>query len=169
MARLSSPHLLCKFSYVVNIVQHLPKSCSGCWLSDPLNHFFGRRGTIFLTALLLIAAPIGSAFTHSWEALFAVRLILGLGMGAKGSTVPVFAAENSPAQIRGALVMSWQLWVAFGIFIGFVANVVVIDAGDIAWRLQIGSAFIPAVPLACGIWFCPGEDFSITCTAEANH
>lgn len=30
-------------------------------------------------------------------------------MGLKGSTVPIFAAENSPAQIRGALVMSWQV------------------------------------------------------------
>lgn len=33
----------------------------------------------------------------------------GVGMGLKGATVPIFAAENSPAQIRGALVMSW--WV----------------------------------------------------------
>ena len=33
---------------------------------------------------------------------------------AKGSTVPVLAAENAPAVIRGALVMSWQLWTAFG-------------------------------------------------------
>lgn len=39
--------------------------------------------------------------------------------------------------------MSWQLWTAFGIFLGFAANVVVIDTGSIAWRLQLGSAFIP--------------------------
>jgi MFS family permease len=58
---------------------------SGCWLSDPLNNYFGRRGTIFITALILIATPIGSAFTHSWQALFVVRLILGIGMGAKGA------------------------------------------------------------------------------------
>ena len=51
--------------------------------------------------------------------------------------------------------MSWQLCTAFGIFIGFCANAVVIDTGRIAWRLQIGSAFIPAVPLAIGIFFCP--------------
>lgn len=55
-----------------------------------------------------------------------------------GSTVPIYAAENSPAQIRGALVMTWQLWTAFGIFIGFVANVVVEFTGTIAWRLQMG-------------------------------
>lgn len=31
-------------------------------------------------------------------------------MGAKASTVPIYAAENVPALIRGGLVMSWQLW-----------------------------------------------------------
>lgn len=84
----------------------------GCWLSDPLNNLFGRRGCIFITAIILIATPIASGFTHSWEALFAVRFVLGIGMGAKGSTVPVYAAENSPAPIRGALVLGWQLWTA---------------------------------------------------------
>lgn len=27
------------------------------------------------------------------------------------------------------------------------------NTGDIAWRLQLGSAFIPAVPLLLGIFF----------------
>lgn len=57
---------------------------SGCWLSDPLNNYFGRRGTIFISALILIATPIASGFTHSWQTLFIVRLILGIGMGVKG-------------------------------------------------------------------------------------
>jgi hypothetical protein len=35
------------------------------------------------------------------------------------------------------------------------ANAVVKDVGTIAWRLQLGSAFIPAVPLAVLIFFCP--------------
>lgn len=97
-------------------------------------------------------------------------MLLGIGMGAKGATVPIFAAENSPAQIRGALVMGWQLWTAFGIFLGTAANVVLKDTGDIAWRLQLGqssppssccivdlalaSAFLPAV-LLLAIYVCP--------------
>ncbi|KAJ9127315.1 hypothetical protein QFC24_000722 [Naganishia onofrii] len=88
---------------IVNAAPYLAASIVGCWLSDPLNNYFGRRGTIFLTALCLIASPIASGFTKSWQALFACRLVLGLGMGTKGSTVPVFAAENSPTVIRGAL------------------------------------------------------------------
>ncbi len=53
--------------------------------------------------------------------------------------------------------MSWQMWTAFGIFLGTCANLAVKDTGSISWRLQFGSAFIPAVPLLVGIYFCPGE------------
>lgn len=49
----------------------------------------------------------------------AVRLIMGIGSGAKAATVPMYCAELSPARIRGALTMGWQLWTAFGIFLGF--------------------------------------------------
>jgi len=51
--------------------------------------------------------------------------------------------------------MFWQLWVVIGIFLGFCANVIVKDTGDIAWRLQLGSAFIPSFVLGVGIFFCP--------------
>ena len=35
--------------------------------------------------------------------------------------------------------------------LGFSANLAVYKVGDIAWRLQLGSAFIPAVPLVIGV------------------
>lgn len=76
-------------------------------------------------------------------------------MGLKAVTVPVFAAENAPASIRGGLVMSWQLWTAFGIFLGVSANLAMRNTGNIAWRLQFGSACIPAIPLVLFIFLCP--------------
>lgn len=76
-------------------------------------------------------------------------------MGAKASTIPIYAAENVPATIRGALVMTWQLWTAFGIFLGTSANLAMAHVGKIAWRLQIGSAMIPAIPLLLFIFLCP--------------
>jgi hypothetical protein len=47
------------------------------------------------------------------------------------------------------------MWTAFGIFLGYCANLAVYQVPVIAWRLQIGSAFIPAIPLTLGIYFCP--------------
>ncbi|RVD81508.1 uncharacterized protein DFL_009372 [Arthrobotrys flagrans] len=136
---------------LVNSAPYIGSAFIGCWLSDPLNNLFGRRGTIFFSANFCLWPAIGSGFTKNWYELFICRILLGIGMGSKGSTVPVFAAENSPASIRGSL----QLWTAFGIFLGTCANLVVVDTGKIAWRLQLGSAFIPAVPLLIGIYLCP--------------
>ncbi|KAH8901242.1 sugar transporter-like protein [Thozetella sp. PMI_491] len=140
---------------IVNAIIFLTAGLIGAFIVDPLNHYFGRRGEIFITACCLTATPIGSAFTHSWQALFAARFVMGIGIGAKNATVPIYSAEMAPARIRGALVMFWQLWVVAGIFLGFAANVIVMNTGDIAWRLQLGSAFIPSFILMCGIFFCP--------------
>lgn len=120
-----------------------------------MNHLIGRRGTIFVGAIFSFVAPIASGFTQNWGQLIATRMLLGIGMGLKDVTVPVYSAENAPASIRGGLVMSWQMWIAFGIFLGNSANLAVHNTGSISWRLQLGSAFIPAVPLLFGIFFCP--------------
>ncbi|KAI5858782.1 hypothetical protein BZA05DRAFT_382426 [Tricharina praecox] len=140
---------------LVNAAPYIGSAFIGCWLSDPINFYIGRRGTIFISAIFCLITPIGGAISRSWEQLFITRILMGIGMGLKGACVPIFAAENAPAVIRGALVMSWQMWTAFGILLGFCANLAVFDVGKIAWRLQIGSAFIPAIPLTVGIYFCP--------------
>lgn len=140
---------------LINAGPYIASAFFGCWCSDPLNQFLGRRGCIFVSAVFCALSPIGSAVSQTWEQLFVTRLLLGIGMGCKGATVPIFAAENAPASIRGALVMTWQLWTAFGIFLGTVANLAVKDTGKISWRLQFGSALIPAIPLLIGVFFCP--------------
>lgn len=140
---------------LINAIIFLTAGLIGAFIVDPLNHYFGRRGEIFITACCLTATPIGSGFAKSWQGLFAARFVMGIGIGAKNATVPIYSAEMAPARIRGALVMFWQLWVVAGIFLGFCANVIVKDTGAIAWRLQLGSAFIPSLILGIGIFFCP--------------
>lgn len=64
---------------------------------------------IFIAAVFSLLAPIGSALTQTWGQLVACRVLLGIGMGLKEVTVPVYSAENAPTSIRGGLVMSWQI------------------------------------------------------------
>ena len=35
---------------------------------------------------------------------------IGIGIGAKSATIPIYAAECAPANVRGALVMMWQMF-----------------------------------------------------------
>lgn len=140
---------------LINSIIFLTAGLIGAFIVDPLNHYLGRRGEIFVTAACLTATPIGSAFAQTWQSLFWARFIMGIGIGAKNATVPIYSAEMAPHRVRGALVMFWQLWVVAGIFLGLIANIAVKDTGDISWRLQFGSAFIPSFVLMCGIWFCP--------------
>ncbi|KAF9871797.1 sugar transporter [Colletotrichum karsti] len=147
-----------KNSWIIGFVNSMPYitiCLFAGWISDPMNDLLGRRGVIFVAAIFSLLAPFGMAVSQTWGQLAACRMLLGIGMGLKEVTVPVFSAENSPTLIRGGLVMSWQVWTAFGIFLGTCANLAVGKTGDIAWRLQFGSAFIPAVPLVIGTFFCP--------------
>lgn len=151
--------------------------CSSAgWISDPINNLLGRRKTILLGALFSIAAPLGSSRVHTLGQLIACRVLLGIGMGLKEVTVPIYSAEVAPTNIRGALVMSWQLWTAFGIFLGSCTNLIFVHDGDNAWRprkcphieihtaaigialtkltSELGSAFLPAVPLLF-VLLCP--------------
>ncbi|KAK0384498.1 hypothetical protein NLU13_8584 [Sarocladium strictum] len=139
---------------LVNAGPYLGSAFLGCWLSDPINNWFGRRGVIFFSAHFCLWPVIASAFCETWEQQLACRLLMGIGMGVKAATVPVYAAENAPAAIRGALVMSWQMWTAFGIMFGTAINLAVYNHAH-NWRLMLGAPFIPAVPLLLLIYFCP--------------
>lgn len=127
---------------------------SAAWISDPINDLIGRKYTIFIAAVFSLLAPFGMALSQTVGQLAACRCLLGMGMGLKEVTVPVFSAEVAPTIIRGGLVMSWQVWTAFGILLGTCANLVFANAAH-AWRYQLASAFVPAVPLVIGIFFVP--------------
>lgn len=150
-----------KDTLIQGFVNSAPYLCCfvlSCWLTAPLNHYLGRRGTIFLACLVAASAATGQAFTQTWQQLFAVRLVLGLGIGPKSSTAPVYTAECSPAPIRGALVMMWQMWTAFGIMLGYVSSVLFAPprlSDDMAWRFILASTLVPATIVCLMVFAAP--------------
>ncbi|GAA5906000.1 sugar porter family MFS transporter [Sporobolomyces salmoneus] len=146
--------------WLLGLVNGAPYLCCavlGCWLTAPLNNWLGRRGTIFLTATLSALTCIWAGCTNSWEHLLAARFVLGLGIGPKSATVPVYGAETAPPLIRGALVMQWQVWVSYP----FVSSLVFYHVPDpsgitgLNWRLMLGSAALPAFFVMAQVFFCP--------------
>ncbi|GLA30379.1 hypothetical protein ACMYSQ_001633 [Aspergillus niger] len=128
----------------------------GCWLTEPMNRYLARRGTIFWSCFIAAVASIWEGVANSWVNLFIARFVLGLGIGSKSSTVPVYAAECSPAPIRGALVMMWQMWTAFGIMLGNIMGVAFMGVSrDLSWRLMLGSTVVLPLVVCAQVYFCP--------------
>jgi len=151
-------------TWLVGLVNSAPYLCCafiGCWLTVPMNHYFGRRGTVFWTCVISAIACFAQAFTHNWWGMFVARFVLGFGIGPKSATVPIYAAECAPPKIRGALVMQWQMWTAFGIMVGYAADLAFYHVPDssgivgLNWRLMMGSAMFPAVIVCCFVFMCP--------------
>ena len=105
---------------------------------------------------LIVVASIWEGVSNSWVNLFIARFVLGLGIGSKSTTVPVYSAETSPAPIRGALVMMWQMWTAFGIMLGYIVDAALLDVRKyLNWRLMLGSTVIAPILVCSQVYFCP--------------
>ncbi|CAH0052217.1 unnamed protein product [Clonostachys solani] len=131
----------------------------GCWMTEPMNRWLGRRGTIFWSCFIAAVTSIWEGVANTWVNLFLARFFLGFGIGPKSATVPVYAAECAPAPIRGALVMQWQMWTAFGIMLGNIMGVAFgpstgIDP-DLGWRLMLGSTVVLPLIVCVQVYFCP--------------
>jgi MFS family permease len=131
-------------SRVQGLVNGAPYLCCtlACCLNYPLNRHLGRRGVIFATCLISSITCLLQAFSKTWWHLFLARFALGFGIGPKSATIPIYAAEAAPENIRGALVMMWQMWTAFGIMCGYISGVAFAGVGEgdkLNWRLMLGS------------------------------
>ncbi|KAM5350473.1 hypothetical protein ACJ41O_006978 [Fusarium nematophilum] len=148
-------------SGLTNSAPYLCCAVIGCWITEPMNKRFGRRGTVFISCMVSFLACFWQAFTNTWWHMFIARFFLGFGIGPKSATTPMFAAECSPKLVRGALVMQWQMWTAFGIMLGYIADLAfygVPDTGSVTglnWRLMMGSAGVPALVVCSMVYMCP--------------
>lgn len=128
---------------IVQAVPWFSASILGSYLSDPLSEFTGRRIALFTSALCSFTSSVAGSRVTSWKALVGTRVLLGLGIGGKASIVPVLVSEVLPANKRGRLLVSWQVFDAAGIFLGSIICYILRHS----WRSQILSGAIPAFAL----------------------
>ncbi|KAK8079406.1 hypothetical protein PG997_007224 [Apiospora hydei] len=152
---------------IINAVPWFAAACIGCWLAPPVNSYFGRKGAIAISATLILLSSLASGLTClipdvtvRWKILLGVRIVNGLGMGMKAVSTPILSSETSIRFWRGSFLLAWQLWVACGIMVGLLLNLIFVvripqESGDVALGLILGAPAIPAVLLLVVLWSCP--------------
>ncbi|MEU0170094.1 sugar porter family MFS transporter [Streptomyces iakyrus] len=118
----------------------------------------GRRRAILLLAVLFFAGALGCTLAPTTEVMIAARFVLGLAVGGASVTVPVYLAEVSPAERRGALVTRNELMIVSGQLLAFTSNAIIAQVGGESggvWRWMLVIATLPAVVLWFGMLVMP--------------
>ncbi len=122
-------------------------------LSGHINDMFGRKKSLFLTALFYIAGSLICALAHEVSHLIIGRFILGIAIGVGSCISPVYTAELALEKQRGWLVNLFVVFIQLGVFFSFVMSYVFSHSGN--WRMMIGLGIIPAIILAFGTFLLP--------------
>ena len=114
----------------------------GALIAGPLANWIGRKGTIIAVAVgyVIFAVASGAAPGLVWLDVF--RFLLGVAVGMSIVAAPVFIAETSPAAIRGALLVMYQVVTVAGIMAAYFIDFGL--AGSGSWRIMLALSAAPS-------------------------
>lgn len=123
---------------------------AGSAVAGILTDALGRRVVLWLSAFIFLVSGIWCYLAPSVAQLVAARVLGGIGVGIASLLVPVYIAEFSPPQDRGALVSLNQVGILTGMVLSYLANAWIGRMGDVGWlsavgwRMMLGGEAAPA-------------------------
>jgi MFS transporter, SP family, galactose:H+ symporter len=126
----------------------------GPFIAGFLSDLLGRKKINIIAAIVFVVGSIVAAEASSVNMLIIGRLLLGLAIGIVAATVPLYLAELSPKEKRGAFVTYFQLAITLGILLSYLIGYI-FESEAHAWRLMFWAGFIPAILLLIGMFFSP--------------
>ncbi|KAL1385835.1 hypothetical protein HDK64DRAFT_238719 [Phyllosticta capitalensis] len=127
---------------------------AGALILSPSNEYFGRKMSIIISCIFYTIGGALCAGSMNFGMIITARLILGIGVGLEGGTVPVYVAETVERRLRGNLVSLYQLNIALGEVLGYaVAAMFIKVEGN--WRYILGSSLVFSTIMLIGMLFLP--------------
>lgn len=127
----------------------------GALILGPTNEAFGRKNAIIIALIFYTIGGALEAGAINFGMIVSARVILGLGLGLEGGTVPVYVAESVEKKYRGNLVSLYQLMIAFGEVIGYAVAAMFVNVRSGSWRYMLGSSLVFSTIMLVGMVFMP--------------
>ena len=127
----------------------------GASLGGLLADRFGRRSVFALTLLIYGLATGASALAGGVAALIALRVVVGLGLGAELPVASTYVSELAPARMRGRLIVVLEAFWAIGWTAAALIGFFVIPASADGWRWAFALGAIPALYALIVRWGLP--------------
>ncbi|KAL5000853.1 general substrate transporter [Aspergillus recurvatus] len=126
----------------------------GALILSPCNEYLGRKWSIIISLILYTIGAALEAGSINYGMMVAARVILGVGVGLEGGTVPVYVAETVERRIRGNLVSLYQFNIALGEVLGYAISAMFLRV-DGNWRYILGSSLVFSTIMFAGMLFLP--------------
>ncbi|KAL8036912.1 hypothetical protein ABFX02_11G007200 [Erythranthe guttata] len=128
----------------------------GAAVAGRTSDWIGRRCTIIFAAAIFFAGAILMGFATNYSFLMVGRFVAGVGMGYALMIAPVYAAEVAPPSSRGFLTSFPEVFINFGVLLGYVSNYAFAKLPlELGWRVMLGVGAIPSIFLAVGVVAMP--------------
>ncbi|CAA6669581.1 unnamed protein product [Spirodela intermedia] len=126
----------------------------GSSLAFTVADFLGRRRELLTASMLYLFGALLTAFAPNFPVLVVGRFIFGIGIGLAMHAAPMYIAETSPSQIRGRLISLKELFIVFGMLLGYVTSNIYVEKVS-GWRYMYASSAPIALIMGIGMWWLP--------------
>lgn len=127
-------------------------------LAGQLSDKLGRRKMILISSLIFAIGSVLSSLAPNDGQIYLifVRIFLGLAVGAASALVPAYMSEMAPARLRGRLTGINQTMIVSGMLLSYIVDYLLKGLPEqLAWRLMLGLAAVPAIILFLGVLKLP--------------
>ncbi len=108
----------------------------GALLANRIADRYGRKAAMVIIAIGFTIFAILQAAAQDIVWLDIARFFLGVSIGISVVAAPIFIAESAPVNIRGALIVGYQVATVVGIMVAYFADYVLASSGS--WRIMLG-------------------------------
>ncbi|XP_052297249.1 LOW QUALITY PROTEIN: sugar transporter ERD6-like 8 [Citrus sinensis] len=121
----------------------------GAITSGRIADWVARKGAMRIASVICIVGWLTISVSSAAPLLDFGRFLTGCGIGVMSYVVPVYIAEITPKNLRGALATVNQLFIVTGALFAYVIGVLM------SWRILALTGIVPCLVMLVGLFFIP--------------